>query len=138
MSSTAVAGGPPARSYIFIFPPFGSSVLSDSGAFLRAIGTATGNPKGQLNGTGDVAVALRFPGPPVGSGFFGTGTVGVVADQLNSPFSVAVHESAPELGQPTLLFVADYSNSRAQVFDADSGEVVRTIGSNGVAGAALG
>ncbi len=51
---------------------------------------------------------------------------------------MALLEPAPGSDQPTLLFVADYSNHRVQVFNADTGALVRTIGTTGQAGAALG
>ena len=137
---------------------------ADTGALVRTIGTTGqhGNAKGQFNAPADLA--LRSAGPP-GSGqpailyvsdaynnriqavnadtgthirFFATGTQGAAADQLNCPYGVALHEPAPGSDQPTLLFVADWSNHRVQVFDADTGVLVRTIGTIGVAGAALG
>ncbi len=70
--------------------------------------------------------------------FFGTGTAGAAADQLRSPYGVALLEPAPGSDQPTLLFVADYSNHRVQVFNADTGALVRTLGTTGQADAALG
>ena len=137
---------------------------ADTGALMRTIGTTgqAGNAKGQFNNPTDLT--LRSAGPP-GSGqpavlyvadainyriqavtadtgmhirFFATGTAGAAADQLNWPYSVALHEPAPGSDQPTLLFVADWGNYRVQVFDADTGALVRTIGTTGVAGAALG
>ena len=132
---------------------------ADSTALLRTIGTTgqAGNAKGQFSNPR--GLALRPPGPP-GSGrtailyvaegndhriqaleadtgshlrFFGTGKKGAAADQLSNPLGVALHE--PPLGsdQPTLLFVADYGNHRVQVFDADTGALVRTIGQDGEA-----
>ena len=70
--------------------------------------------------------------------FFGTGTAGAAPDQLNRPYDVALHEPALGSGQPTLLFVADYGKQKMQVFDADTGALVRTIAITGQAGAALG
>ena len=70
--------------------------------------------------------------------FFGTGTHGAAADQLQSPYDVALHEPAPGSDQPTLLFVADYGKHRVQVFNADTGALVRTIGTTGQAGDAMG
>ena len=137
---------------------------ADTGTLVRSYGTTgqAGNAKGQF--CTPTGLALRSAGPP-GSGqpsiryvteanndriqaveadngthvrFFGTGVRGAAADQLSWPSGVALHEPAPGSDQPTLLFVADWSNHRVQIFDADTGVFVRTIGATGVVGAALG
>ena len=70
--------------------------------------------------------------------FFGTGTAGDAADQLSNPYSVTLHEPASGPDNAALLFEADTGNHRVQVFSADTGALVRTVGTAGQAGAAVG
>ena len=136
---------------------------AESGAHVRTIGTSgkAGNAPGQFNYPS--GLALRPPGP-YGSGkplilfvadrgnhriqavnadtgahlrYYGTGVQGAGPDQLSNPFGVALLEPAAGSAQPTLLAVADYSNHRVQIYNADSGAVVRTLGTTGAHGAAL-
>lgn len=53
--------------------------------------------------------------------------------QLSGPFGLALHQpKSSRRGDPALLFVADYSNNRVQVFDSLTGQFVRSIGAPGV------
>ena len=131
---------------------------ADTGAHLRTIGAGTyGKGKGQVGTPRGLAYQ---PAGPSGSGrpavlyvaefynhrvqafdadtgahlrFFGTGDHGSGMDQFYNPTGVALREPPLESGGPTLLYVADSDNNRVQVFDADTGAVVRTIGSIGSA-----
>ena len=58
----------------------------------------------------------------------GTGLKGAGPGQLDSPWGLALQESAPGSGAPCLLYVADNCNHRIQVFDADTGAHVHMIG----------
>ena len=129
---------------------------ADTGAHLRTIGAGTkGTGKGQL----DTPRGLAYqPAGPSGSGrpailyvvelnnqrvqafdadtgahlrFFGTGVKGSGVDQFYNPIGVALREPPTGSGEPTLLYVADSGNHRVQVFDANRGAVMRTIGSSG-------
>ena len=51
------------------------------------------------------------------------------ADNLRSPYGLAVRAAAPGSGQQSLLFVCDFTKNQVQVFDANSGAFVRSIGS---------
>ena len=56
------------------------------------------------------------------------GVIGSAAN-LSNPRGLAVRASAPGSGQPSLLFVCDYDRDQVKVFDANSGEFIRSIGS---------
>ena len=51
---------------------------------------------------------------------------------LNGPTGLALEESFPGSGRSALLYVADSWNSRIAVFDADTGDYLRDIGSGSV------
>ena len=64
------------------------------------------------------------------------GTIGS-AESLKDPHGSAILPSIPDSGQASLFFVADWKGHVIRVYDADSGVLLRSIGS-GVAGHAPG
>ena len=121
---------------------------ADSGVLLRTIGAGLVRP---MNGQRGLAVRMAAPGSgmqslmyvadagnnciqvfDVDSGahlrIIGTGVAGSGVGQLDHPFGITLQEPTPGSGSPSLLYVADMGNDRVQVFDADTGAHVRTIG----------
>ena len=165
LQEAAAGSGQPTLLYVADFNNHRIQVFNaDTGELVRTFGTPgkAGNAKGQFNYPR--GLALRPPGPPgserpatlfvadcgndriqavdAATGahlrFYGAGVQGDGPGQLNCPSDVALLEPAAGSTQPTLLAVADFNNHRVQIFDADSGAVVRTLGTTRAPGAALG
>lgn len=62
-----------------------------------------------------------------GTGIIGSGK-GCAPGQLNDPCGMALYACAPSSGMPSVLFVTDHSNHYVQLFDANTGAYIRSIG----------
>ena len=123
---------------------------ADTGSLVRTIGTGTaGAGMGEMNGPVGIAVRTAAVGSAsqlllyvsengnhriqvfdatTGAHVRMIGAKGVNQGQLSSPWGIALQPSYRLLGSPVLLYVADSSNHRVQVFDADTGAHVCIMG----------